>query len=371
MKKSEAMTVIPRRGLLLVMSSPSGAGKTTLSRRLLAADPNIAMSVSVTTRAPRPGEVNGKDYHFITHEEFARLRDRGDLLEYAEVFGNFYGTPKRPVTEALQAGRDVLFDIDWQGTQQLGAAMGEDLVRIFILPPSAEELRERLIGRAQDSARIDRLTFLQLDRSDRRTASDRSSSVATTANQHWTWRQLDNPVLPTDGTSVALQGGLGQAWDHTGTRGTFGRAWSRIQWFRPVGRTWYAQARLEAGQVIAPNALEVPDVLLFRAGGDDSVRGYAYRSLGPVVGSAVGSGKSLATASVEIARPISKELPQFWGAAFVDAGRAANTFSDLKPAVGVGVGVRWRSPVGPLRLDIARGRETGENRLHFSLGIAF
>ena len=146
------MTVIARRGLLLVMSSPSGAGKTTLSRRLLAADSNIAMSVSVTTRAPRPGEVDGKDYHFITQEEFARLRDRGELLEYAEVFGNFYGTPKRPVMEALQAGRDVLFDIDWQGTQQLGAAMGADLVRIFILPPSADELHERLIGRAQDSA---------------------------------------------------------------------------------------------------------------------------------------------------------------------------------------------------------------------------
>jgi len=152
MRKSEAMTVIQRRGLLLVMSSPSGAGKTTLSRRLLAADPMITMSVSVTTRPPRPGEVNGKDYHFITQEEFARLRDRNDLLEYAEVFGNFYGTPKRPVTEVLQAGRDVLFDIDWQGTQQLGAAMEDDLVRIFILPPSAEELRERLIGRAQDSA---------------------------------------------------------------------------------------------------------------------------------------------------------------------------------------------------------------------------
>jgi guanylate kinase len=152
MKMTRPPTNIARRGLLLVMSSPSGAGKTTLSRRLLASDPNIAMSVSVTTRAPRPGEVNGKDYHFITQDEFARLRDRGDLLEYAEVFGNFYGTPKRPVLEALQAGRDVLFDIDWQGTQQLGAAMGEDLVRIFILPPSAEELRERLIGRAQDSA---------------------------------------------------------------------------------------------------------------------------------------------------------------------------------------------------------------------------
>jgi guanylate kinase len=146
------MTEIQRRGLLLVMSSPSGAGKTTLSRRLLAADTGITMSVSVTTRQPRPGEVNGKDYHFIGHEEFGRLRDRDELLEYAEVFGNFYGTPKRPVVEALQAGRDVLFDIDWQGTQQLAQAMEGDLVRIFILPPTAEELRERLIRRAQDSS---------------------------------------------------------------------------------------------------------------------------------------------------------------------------------------------------------------------------
>lgn len=146
------MIDIQRRGLLLVMSSPSGAGKTTLSRRLLAADPNITMSVSVTTRAPRPGEVDGKDYHFITQRDFARLRDGNELLEYAEVFGNFYGTPKKPVVEALQSGRDVLFDIDWQGTQQLAQAMEGDLVRIFILPPTAEELRERLIRRAQDSS---------------------------------------------------------------------------------------------------------------------------------------------------------------------------------------------------------------------------
>lgn len=146
------MINIPRRGLLLVMSSPSGAGKTTLSRRLLASDGNITMSVSVTTRSPRPGEVDGKDYHFITKEAFVRLRDAGELLEYAEVFGNFYGTPKAPVEEALSRGRDVLFDIDWQGTQQLAQAMEDDLVRLFILPPTADELRERLIRRAQDSS---------------------------------------------------------------------------------------------------------------------------------------------------------------------------------------------------------------------------
>ncbi|MCB1379551.1 MAG: guanylate kinase [Alphaproteobacteria bacterium] len=148
------MIDIARRGLLLIMSSPSGAGKSTLSRKLLAADRNITMSISVTTRKPRPGEVDGKDYHFIDKTTFARLRDSGDLLEYAEVFGNYYGTPKKPVEEALLKGRDVLFDIDWQGTQQLVQAMEDDVVRIFILPPSAEELRERLIRRAQDSASV-------------------------------------------------------------------------------------------------------------------------------------------------------------------------------------------------------------------------
>ena len=136
------------------MSSPSGAGKTTLSRKLLAADRNITMSVSVTTRTARPGEAEGREYHFISKVAFAAMRDAGGLLEWAEVFGNLYGTPKKPVEEALALGRDVLFDIDWQGTQQLAQAMEDDLVRIFILPPSAEELRLRLIGRAQDAASV-------------------------------------------------------------------------------------------------------------------------------------------------------------------------------------------------------------------------
>ncbi len=145
---------IPRRGLLFVMSSPSGAGKTTLSKMLLAADGNITMSVSVTTRAKRPGEIDGKDYHFIDQRKFDAMVEGGELLEYATVFGNSYGTPKRPVESALERGRDVLFDIDWQGTQQLAQAMKDDLVRLFILPPSVETLRQRLIKRAQDSSSV-------------------------------------------------------------------------------------------------------------------------------------------------------------------------------------------------------------------------
>jgi guanylate kinase len=145
---------IKRRGLLLVMSSPSGAGKTTLSRKLLETDPGITMSVSVTTRSPRPGEVEGRDYYFISKRRFAEMRDQGELLEYAEVFGNLYGTPRKPVEEALAKGRDVLFDIDWQGTQQLAQAMEDDLVRLFILPPSADILHDRLIKRAQDASTV-------------------------------------------------------------------------------------------------------------------------------------------------------------------------------------------------------------------------
>ncbi len=145
---------IARRGLLFIMSSPSGAGKTTLSKRLLAADKNISMSVSVTTRKPRPGEVNGKDYHFIEKAKFESMVAKGELLEWANVFGNLYGTPKAPVEQALGQGRDVLFDIDWQGTQQMAQAMKEDLVRVFILPPSVDALQERLINRAQDSSAV-------------------------------------------------------------------------------------------------------------------------------------------------------------------------------------------------------------------------
>src|SRR5262249_23421705 len=145
---------IARRGLMLVLSSPSGAGKTTLSRKLLEADPGVELSVSVTTRKQRPGEVDGRDYHFIDAARFAVMVEKRELLEWAQVFGHRYGTPRAPVEAALERGRDVLFDIDWQGTQQLREKAGGDLVSIFVLPPSIPDLEQRLGTRAQDSDEV-------------------------------------------------------------------------------------------------------------------------------------------------------------------------------------------------------------------------
>ena len=142
-----------RRGLLIILSSPSGAGKSTLARRMRDWDPGIAFSVSSTTRAPRPGEVDGKDYHFVTEPEFKAQVANGDMLEHAHVFGNFYGSPRGPVQHAIDQGRDVLFDIDWQGAQQIrNSALGQHTLSIFLLPPSIGELRRRLEGRGQDDA---------------------------------------------------------------------------------------------------------------------------------------------------------------------------------------------------------------------------
>lgn len=143
-----------RRGLMFVLSSPSGAGKTTLSRMLLEKMPGLRMSVSVTTRAMRPGEADGKDYYFIDKTAFDAMAKNNELLEFAPVFDNFYGTPRKPVEEALASGEDVLFDIDWQGTQQLREKARDDVVSVFILPPSAADLEKRLHTRAQDSHEI-------------------------------------------------------------------------------------------------------------------------------------------------------------------------------------------------------------------------
>ena len=144
-----------RRGLLVILSSPSGAGKSALAARLVQWDPDISFSVSATTRRPRPGEMNGREYSFLSTEAFQKLVDDGEMLEHAEVFGNRYGTPSAPVRRTVDAGRDVLFDVDWQGAEQIrNSPLGERTVSIFILPPSIPELRARLTRRGQDSAEV-------------------------------------------------------------------------------------------------------------------------------------------------------------------------------------------------------------------------
>jgi guanylate kinase len=171
---------IARRGLMLVLSSPSGAGKTTLSRKLLEADPGVELSVSVTTRKQRPGEVDGRDYHFIDAERFETMVKRGELLEWAQVFGHHYGTRRAPVEAALLSGQDVLFDIDWQGTQQLREKADHDLVSVFVLPPSMRDLERRLRRRAQDSDEVIR------------------TRMATAAEEMSHWAEYDYVVINTD-----------------------------------------------------------------------------------------------------------------------------------------------------------------------------
>ena len=241
------------------------------------------------------------------------------------------------------------------------------------------------LGRAYETQRQERLWFVQVeqvrvrpfDTSTAASASTRTDTTAATLNFHGTWRDLDSIVLPTRGTSFAFESGAGRVLsaDASGPvqpkSGPFARLHVRVQWWQPFGDRWYAQARLEAGQVFARDAVEVPETQRFRAGGDDSVRGYAWRSLTPQVGGVDVGGRVVATGSVEIAHPVSDKLPSVWWAAFVDAGRAAERWNGFTPAWGAGVGVRWRSPVGPLRADVAYGDEEHRWRLHFSVGIAF
>lgn len=228
------------------------------------------------------------------------------------------------------------------------------------------------LGRAQDRQRVERLYFAEVERSQREAAATRVQAVAVSGNFHAVWRDLDSLLLPTRGVSLALQLGAGRSHGTGTDAGYFGRTYARLTGYLPLGSQIYAQARLEAGQVfLAQKDTVLPQSQLFRAGGDDSVRAYSSRSLGPLVNGVVGGGKSLLTTSVELATPISKTLPSLWGAVFVDAGNAVNDLKDYKAFTGTGLGVRWRSPVGPLRVDWAWSPQTRQSRVHFSVGVTF
>lgn len=228
------------------------------------------------------------------------------------------------------------------------------------------------VGRLQEGDVRERTQYLEYQHARVSSANDVvvSNASALSGTAQWIWRHVDNQLLPTQGYTGLAELTLGQTYSALDSTGTFTRAYGRITAYRPLPLNWHLTARAEAGQVSAGEDVSVPDTLLFRAGGDDSVRGYAYRSLGVKREGVTIGGRAMATASVELAHPILQRMPSLLGAVFVDAGDAAERMGDLRPKVGYGVGVRWRSPVGMLRLDLARGSDTGQWRMHFSVGVS-
>lgn len=226
-------------------------------------------------------------------------------------------------------------------------------------------------GRSFESERIDRQVFAEGVAAKTRSPTGDRLDRSLTGNVHVTWRRLDSALLPTEGHAWHVELGAGYAQSDVALSGPFGRALARYTHYRPLGGQWLGSARLEAAQVVSKPNVGVPDTLLFRAGGDESVRGYAHRSLGPLVNGAVASGRVLMTGSLEATRPLLDSLPTLQGAVFVDAGAAATRWGELSPVLGYGVGLRLRSPVGPLRLDLAYGQELRAFRLHFGVGITF
>jgi translocation and assembly module TamA len=227
-------------------------------------------------------------------------------------------------------------------------------------------------GESDDGERMEKLAYIEYQRS---RVSDAQGDVlsdasAVTGMRQWIWKDVDSVVLPTRGLTFNGTAGVGHSFATLDSSGFFARMHGRLNWYRPLPARWYLSVRQELGQVLAREAVDVPDALLFRAGGDESVRGYGYRSLGTVVDGVTLGGRVVSTSSVEFSHPLLDRFPSLWGAVFADVGDAARNWQSLRPAAGYGVGVRWRSPVGPLRLDVARGERTGEYRLHFSVGIA-
>lgn len=251
--------------------------------------------------------------------------------------------------------------------RNLLAFAGERFRSASSAPTDSYRLRA---GRTQDTERIDRLYYGEYTTAIVTTDLGRQRASALTANYEWVWRNVDNVLLPTRGIAASAQVGAGHARSDAGN-GPFSRVYGRLSGYLPLGG-WYASARVEGGEVFTPNNVDVPDTLRFRAGGDESVRGYAYRSIGPQQGGTTVGGKVLATASLELARPFgARSLRQWWWAAFVDAGDATNEWKAFHAKVGYGLGLRWRSPVGPLKVDAAYGEETNRWRLHLSVGIAY
>ena len=225
-------------------------------------------------------------------------------------------------------------------------------------------------GRAIETERLDRLVFAEVLAESNRSPVLQQSSQAMSGNYHFVFRSVDSVLLPTRGVTFSAETGAGYARSTRAESGPFARLLGRYTLYRPLGG-WYGSGRVQLGQVFARDAVGVPDTLQFRAGGDESVRGYSYGALGPLVNGKVTSGRVLMTGSAEVARPFSRRQPNIWGAMFLDAGNAADKWGDWRPQFGMGVGVRVRSPVGPLKVDFAYGEQVKKFRLHVSVGVTF
>lgn len=285
---------------------------------------------------------------------------------------------RRPFDLPVRARSKVELSRDLRGLElELSSHPQPDLKRNlaslqFEQDRSGDTIAQNLglrLGRLYEAAQDERLTYVELLRARETAAGQVNTNLAVSLNQQWIRRRLDSNLLPTDGHQGLALVGLGYArGGGSEDSGPFGRMQFKLGVYKPFGG-WFGSARAEVAQVIAREQVGVPEKLLFLAGGDESVRGYAYRSLGPVRDGLTVGGRVMATGSVEVARPILASFPSLWGAVFVDAGNAASRWNDFRPVLGYGAGVRWRSPVGPLRVDFARAHETGKWRLHFSVGI--
>ena len=318
---------------------------------------------------------------------FVRLRERelqsytlgagystntGPRATVEQVHRRLFGLPLRSRSH-LQLGADKsMLDLEVSTHPQAGLYrnLGGLVVERQVKDLETVLSHRLRVGRGRDTVAREQFVFAELERGRQTTPAVDRTTVAVSALATLVLRDLDSVILPTQGYTLAVQGTVGNSHGNLSMSGPFARGYVKLNLYRPLGQAWYGQARVEAGHVLRRDGVGIPDSQLFRAGGDESVRGYGYRTLGPIEDGLVTGGTSLFTASLELARPFSASVPSLWGAAFIDAGRAANGMANLDPALGAGIGLRWRSPVGPLRLDWAWGEELRRARLHFSIGIA-
>lgn len=331
----------------------------------LEADPSRYQTSAVRVRlreAPRQQATTAIGYHANT----------GQRVTLEHIHRLPFGLPMRS-KEKLDLGRDLRaaeVEVSTHPTSDLTRNLASLQIE---QDRSGEQIITNLsarLGRLRETAQDERLVYAELLRAREQQAASAVTSGAASLNIQWTRRRLDSTLLPTDGYQALLLLGGGRADSNVASNGAFGKLQFKLGYYRPLGDSWFGNARVELGQLLASDAVGIPEKLLFRAGGDESVRGYAYHGLGPLRNGLAAGGRVLGVGSIELARPLSKQLAAFWGAVFVDAGNAAADWGSFKPAVGYGVGLRWRSPVGPLRVDIARGVEVQRWRLHFSVGIA-